>query len=131
MGKSGLPGGVRVMWREGTWRCDSTMVDARPVLRLYDGEKLELEHEVMAAAVAVTAEAMRKSVLRYLSGGFDVAEIGRPRRGDTKAVGPGFVIFTICRECRSLRAYLRAKRSGKDWYFCPDCAHQWDVPSES
>jgi hypothetical protein len=129
MGKIAVSGAVKVMWREGTWRCESAVVQTRPVLRLYDGDKLELEHEVMAGTISATAEAMRKSVLRYLSGDFEAR--GRQRRGDTKTIGRGYAVFTICRQCRSLRAYLRAKHPGKDWFFCPDCAHQWDVPPGS
>ncbi len=62
----------------------------------------------------------------------EVRDVKRSRRGDTKTIGPGrMVVFIICRECRSLRAYLRARRPGKNWYFCPDCNHQWDVPPDS
>jgi hypothetical protein len=124
-------GAVRIMWREGTWRCESGKVQARPVLRLYDGDRMELEHEVMPGTISVTAEAMRQSVVRYISGAHTVRQLETPRRGDTKAIGPGQGVLTICRRCRSLRVHLRARRAGKDWFFCPDCHHQWDAPSES
>jgi hypothetical protein len=118
MGTVSPEGAFHVIWREGTWRCESGLVQGQPVLRLYDWDTLGLEHEVM-----------RQSVLRYLSG--ELAAGNPSRRWDTKAIGPGWGIFTVCRQCGSLRAYLRARRPGKDWYFCPGCTHQWDVPSGS
>jgi hypothetical protein len=118
---------VQVVWREGTWRCESATIQARPVLRLYDGDRLELEHEVVPGTIPGTAEAMRQSVLRYLAGQCGIVADNTSRRGDTKVIGPGHGVFTVCRQCRSLRAYLRARRPARDWYFCPDCHHQWDV----
>ena len=122
-------GADQVIWREGTWRCESTMIQAQPVLRLYDGDTLGLEHEVMPGTVSAVAEAMRQSVLRFLAG--EVRAGQTPRPGTMKVIGPGLGVLTICRQCRSLRAYLRGRRSGKNWYFCPDCTHQWNIPSES
>jgi hypothetical protein len=58
---------VRVMWREESWRCELAVVPAHPVLRLYDGEKLELEHEILPDTIRETAEIMRRSVQRFLS----------------------------------------------------------------
>jgi hypothetical protein len=131
MGEVASGAAVRVVWREGTWRCESCRVQARPVLRLYDGDTLEVEHEVTPGSVSATAEVMRQSVLRCLSGRGEVGALNKPRRRDTKVIGPGRGVFTVCRQCGSLRAYVRARRPGRHWYFCPDCNHQWDVMSES
>jgi hypothetical protein len=119
----------QVIWREGTWRCESAIIQAWPVLRLYDGDQLELQQEVLLDTVSATAEVMRQSVLLFLSA--EGVEAKPPRRADTKAIGPGWGVFTVCRQCYSLRPYLRARHPGKDWYFCPDCTHQWVVPPES
>jgi hypothetical protein len=114
---------VRVIWRETSWRCDLAIVQAHPVLRLYDGETLELEHEILPDTIPETAEVMRRSVLRFLSGNANSREV------DPKVMSPGRGSFVMCTHCRSLRAYLWAKRPGKEWYYCPDCLRRWDVPS--
>ena len=124
-------GPVRVIWREGTWWCELGMVHGYPVLRLHDADKVELEHEIMPGTIDETAEVMRQSVLRYLAGAAAALAGNTSRRGDTKVIGPGRGAFTMCRQCGSLRAYLRARRAVRDWYFCPDCTHQWDVPAGS
>jgi hypothetical protein len=124
-------GFVRVIWREGTWWCEWGMVHGSPVLRLHDGDKVELEHEIMPGTIAETAEVMRQSVLRCLSGAAEALAGNTSHRGDTKVIGPGRGVFTLCRQCGSLRAYLRARRAVRDWYFCPDCTHQWEVPAGS
>jgi hypothetical protein len=88
MGTSHSGEAARVMWREGTWRCESGQVQSHPVLRLYDGDTLELEHEVIPAAISLSAEAMRQSVVRYLSVERTVRGVETPRRTDTKAIEP-------------------------------------------
>jgi hypothetical protein len=60
-------GPIRVIWREGTWWCQLGLVQGYPVLRLYDGDILEMEHEIMPGTISETAEAMRRAVLRYVS----------------------------------------------------------------
>ena len=79
---------ARVMWREGTWSCQSEQVQSHPVLRLYDGDTLELEHAVIPAAISVSAEAIVESVVRYLLIDCTVQEVETPRRTDTKAIVP-------------------------------------------
>jgi hypothetical protein len=56
-----------VVWRETTWRCELGLVAGYPVLRLYDEDTLELEHEIMPGTITATAEVMRRAVLRRLA----------------------------------------------------------------
>jgi hypothetical protein len=119
---------VRVLWRESSWRCESCVVQALSVLRLYDGDSLEVEHEVMPGAISATSEMMRALVLRHLSGQYGIEAVKTPRGEDPIAIGPAGGFFTICWRCGSPGAYIRARRPGRDWYFCPDCTHQWDLP---
>jgi hypothetical protein len=115
----------RVLWREGTWRCECCLGRTAPVLRLYDGDKLELEHKVVPGTDSATADAMHQSVLRYLCAECVAAQVKGARGG---TVGPRRGVMAVCRRCGSLRGYLKARRPGQAWYFCPDCHHQWDAP---
>jgi hypothetical protein len=72
MGKISSAAALRVLWSEGSFRCESCVVHARSVLRLYDGDKLEVEHDVMPIAISATAEMMRALVLRHLSGKYRI-----------------------------------------------------------
>jgi hypothetical protein len=56
-----------VIWQETTWWCELGLVKGYPVLRLYDEDTLELEHEIMPGTISATAEVMRQAVLRNLS----------------------------------------------------------------
>jgi hypothetical protein len=117
-------GSVRVIWREGTWRCELRTVLGYPVLRLYDGDVIELEHKITAGTISETAEVMRQAVLRYASEGTDGAVPDLRRKARRAAT-------MMCPHCRSLRAFLWGSRPGKDWYFCPDCSRRWDLPAPS
>jgi hypothetical protein len=117
-----------VLWREGSWRCESCAGRACPVVQLYDGDNLEVEHEVMPGSVSETADMMRALILRHLAGQYGIDAVKTPPGGDTNAKGPAGGFFTICWRCGSPGAYIRARRPGRDWYFCPDCEHQWDLP---
>ena len=119
-----------VIWREGSWRCELGLVLGYPVLRLYDGDKLELEHEIMPGTISATADVMRRAVCRHLSGEYGDREARTPRQ-DPKAMGPASGAWTLCPHCRSLRAYLGGGRPGEDWYVCEHCGRRWDGPSES
>jgi hypothetical protein len=99
-------GTVRVIWREESWRCELAVVPAGSVLRLYDGQKLELEHEILPGTIRETAEVMHRSVLQFLSR-------ERIHASRTKAMRPGRGALSLCTHCRSLRAYLWAKRPGR------------------
>jgi hypothetical protein len=125
MGTIPSGGSARVLWREGTWWCELGMVLGYPVLRLYDGDTVELEHEIMPGTISETAEVMRLAVLRYVSGH---EKARTPTRTDPEDVGTSGGAGTTCPHCRSHRAYLWGSRPGEERYFCADCACRWDSP---
>jgi hypothetical protein len=124
-------GTVGVMWREGTWRCELGLVQGYPVLRLCDGDTVELEHEIMPGTIPETAEVMRRAVLRYVSGHDGLLVPNTPPQENPPRIGPHMEVLTRCPYCRSCRAVIWGSRPGEDWYFCPDCARRWDRPSPS
>jgi hypothetical protein len=68
-------GSNRVLWREGRWRCELANVQQRPVLRLYAGEKLDFEHEMLPGIdPAPTAQVLHRLFVRHASGGDRLAE---------------------------------------------------------
>ena len=116
-------GSVRVIWREGNWRCELGMVDRVPVLQLYDGDNLKLEHKIMPGNVSASAEAIRHYITE---------QAASPLRWyDAEATGLDQGVPTLCPHCRSGRPYLSGIRLGRNWYFCPECARRWDAPFES
>ena len=120
-------GNLGVIWREGTWRCELGMVQEYPILRLYDGEKLELEHEVVPGTISGTAEVMRQAVHRYICGDWGARNVNSPLVEETPAVDRKGEVATICDRCRSPASCLSARRPWKDSYLCADCGRQWDV----
>src|SRR5687768_6653645 len=116
---SGADGTVGVMWREGTWKCELGLVHGYPVLRLCDGDIVELEHEIMPETIPETAEVMRQAVLRYISGPDMVAEAKAPRPESPRKMVAHAPACRTCPHCRSLRAFIWGSRPGKEWYYCP------------
>src|SRR5688500_7110335 len=102
------------------------MVQNDPVLRLYNGETLELEHEIMPGTISRTAEVMRQAVHRHICGDWGV-RVTSPLREDTQAVDRKDDVARICDHCGSAAACLSARRLRKDSYFCAECGRQWDV----
>jgi hypothetical protein len=113
---------IAVIWRDGTWRCEMWKRPAHHLLRLYDWERLAHEYLVTVHTVTAAAEAMRRRVRHY---GVPEDRLSRPHVG---SLGRQSTVFTLCRWCLSHRAVLTLTRPGTDWYFCPDCDHQWAVP---